>query len=319
MVEISVIIPTYNCGRFIAQAIDSVLAQTFQDFEIIVVDDGSNDDTRKIINRYGEKVKYLYQQQTGVSCARNRGINASTGRFIAFLDADDLWLPTKLEKQMELFHSAENIGMVFTENCLFDSQGVFKKKTGKRRLMNGNLARNIFLLSGVVTPTVMVKKNILDEIGGFEESLMCAEDDNLWIRIAALYKVRLIDEPLAKIRDHESRLTKEKSLIIQSIFQNIEFLCSKYGDEVKNVIEPVVAKKKASLYFDMGYEYFERGNLAKAKKEFRNAWKNNKYNIHIILYLFFSLLPPHILRCLLWFKTRMLIIRLFEGGRWTRK
>ena len=109
---VSVVIPAYNAEAFVGDAIDSVLAQTFHDFEIIVVDDGSADGTRRVVTAYGDRVRFYQQEQAGASRARNRGIEEAHGEFIAFLDADDLWLPTKLEKQVQAFRNDPSLGLV---------------------------------------------------------------------------------------------------------------------------------------------------------------------------------------------------------------
>jgi glycosyltransferase involved in cell wall biosynthesis len=168
MTEISVIIPVYNSSEYILEALDSVFAQSFKDFEVIVVDDGSTDDTRQKIQNYSHKIRYFYQENGGPSKARNLGIRESTGKYIAFLDADDVWLPSKLEKQIAEFKKNPDLGMVITENSLFDERGVYRATVGKSNyLMQGDLVTNIFLRSGVVTPTVMVRREVFDKIGFF--------------------------------------------------------------------------------------------------------------------------------------------------------
>jgi glycosyltransferase involved in cell wall biosynthesis len=182
---VSVIIPTYNSADYIEEALQSVFEQTFQDFEIIVIDDGSTDGTGEVLKKYGDRISYLFQENNGPSSARNRGIRAARGEYIAFLDADDLWVSTKLEKQVSLFLQRKGLGMVTTGACSFDEKGVFGYSADKRKtLMVGDIARNIFLRSNIGTPTVMVRKEIFDSIGFFEENIRQSEDDNMWIRIA---------------------------------------------------------------------------------------------------------------------------------------
>jgi glycosyltransferase involved in cell wall biosynthesis len=123
---VSVVIATYNYGRYLAGAIDSVLAQTFQDFEIIVVDDGSTDDTPAVLQRYtaDRRVRFFHETHRGHPQAKNRGLNASRGSFIGFLDADDEWLPTKLQKQVERFGDDRELGVVFAQRSFIDERGV---------------------------------------------------------------------------------------------------------------------------------------------------------------------------------------------------
>jgi glycosyltransferase involved in cell wall biosynthesis len=125
MTEISVIISAYNSSQYILEALDSVFAQSFTDFEVIVVDDGSTDDTRQKIHNYPHAIRYFYQENGGPSKARNLGIRESKGKYIAFLDANEIWLPSKLDKQLAEFKKNPELGMVITENCLFDRRGVY--------------------------------------------------------------------------------------------------------------------------------------------------------------------------------------------------
>jgi len=289
---ISVIIPTYNSAEYIEEALGSVFEQTFQDFEIIVVDDGSTDNTAEVLKKYGDRIRYIYQENNGPASARNRGIRAARGEYIAFLDADDLWVTTKLEKQVELFSRRKELGMVTTGACSFDSKGVFGFSADKREtLMVGDIARNIFLRSNIGTPTVMVRKEVFDNIGYFEENIRQSEDDNMWIRIASHYDVELIDEALIKVRNHPQRMTLNKSELLDSVQSSIHLLMTKYGDVVKKKIEKAVPIKLSQIQFSIGYGYYESGNYREARKAFIKGaryrfrtWKN-------LLYLVFTFIP----------------------------
>src|SRR3972149_4226240 len=143
---VSIIIPTYNSDKFISEALCSVLRQTCTDYEIIVIDDGSTDRTKDIIEKTFPEVRYFYIPNQGVSRARNYGIRRARGEFIAFLDADDLWLPEKLEKQLKVFKADQEIMMVFTESRDFNTNGIRKPPFSKKeRLMKGDIVKNIFL------------------------------------------------------------------------------------------------------------------------------------------------------------------------------
>lgn len=289
---VSVIIPTYNSANYIKEALESVFEQTFQDFEIIVIDDGSTDGTGEILKKYGDRIRSLFQDNSGPASARNKGIRIARGRYIAFLDADDIWLPLKLEKQVGLFHQREYLGMVTTGVCSFDEKGVFGFSTNKREtLMRGDIARNIFLRSNVGTPTVMVRKEVFDKIGLFEENIRQAEDDNMWIRIASHYDVELIDEALTKVRNHPQRMTLNKSELLESVLTNIQLLRTKYGETVKKKIEKAIPIKVSQVQFSIGYGYYEIGKYREARKAFLKGayhwiwfWKNP-------LYLILTLIP----------------------------
>ncbi|HBC47709.1 MAG TPA: hypothetical protein DEO84_02180 [candidate division Zixibacteria bacterium] len=282
---ISVIIPTYNSAVYIEEALKSIFEQTYQDFEIIIVDDGSTDNTRQILRKYGERIQYIFQANGGPSSARNNGIRKARGKYIAFLDADDRWLPTKLQKQLSIFERNNTIGMVTTGACSFDEKGVFGYSTNKRAtLMQGNIARNIFLHSNIGTPTVLVKKEVFDKIGLFEENIRQSEDDNMWIRIAANYDVELIDEALIQVRNHPSRMTLNRTELLESVQASIDLLKTKYGEKVRRSIESAVPIKLAHLQFAVGYGFYENGFYKEARKAFAKGayyrfwyWKNPVY------------------------------------------
>jgi glycosyltransferase involved in cell wall biosynthesis len=292
MPTVSVIIPTYNYGRFIDESLKSVFDQTFQDFEIIVIDDGSSDDTAQRIDSYGNRIRYFRQQQKGPAAARNLGIRESKGEFIAFLDADDFWYSTKLEKQLKLFRTNPRLGMVLTDNALFDDGGIYKDYVNKKGyLFSGDLVSNIFLRSGVVTPTVMVRRRVFEKVGMFEENLYIAEDDNMWIRIAVEYEVDIVDESLAQIRDHRFRTMRASDKLESSVENNIELLTTKYGDMVAGQIRPLANQKYYQLYFNFGYQYFSARDYRMARPRFLKAIRSKPSKLKAYVYLLATFVP----------------------------
>jgi len=317
MPEVSVIIPAYNSSRYIAEALDSVFEQTFKDFEVIVVDDGSTDDTRRIIENYPHQIKYFYQENGGPAKARNLGIRKSEGKYIAFLDADDLWLASKLEKQVAEFEKNPELGMVITENCLFDDAGVYRDVVGKSNyLMHGDLVTNIFLKSGVVTPTVMVRRDVFGEIGLFEETLRIGEDDNMWIRIAFHYPVGFVDEPLAKIRDHQMRTMRVNQNYAVYTRASVEMLLNKYDRRLGDKIRKLVPRKFYQGNFGIGYRHFEQEEYAEARKAFREALKYDRWHLKAYAYILMTMVPKRIIRFLRTAKRKLLPG--VGGPKWTR-
>lgn len=305
MPEVSVVIPTYNSAQFIGEALRSVFDQTFKDYEIIVVDDGSTDQTKEVIHRYGNKIRYIFQEQRGPANARNRGIRDSLGQYIAFLDADDVWLPLKLKKQVCMFHRCPPLAMVFTENSVFNQSGVCQNSIGKgKRLMNGDVVKNIFLYNGVVTSTVMVRSEVFNKIGLFEEELQLAEDDNMWIRIAANFKVALIDEPLVRYRVHPHEITSNKIKLMKSVKTNIKLLKQK-DKTVKERIEKVIPLKLSFVEFDLGYEQFNNQKFREARKAFARGIRCCMWNWENYVYLLLSLLPKKVIQVIRWLKRKI--------------
>jgi glycosyltransferase involved in cell wall biosynthesis len=198
---VSVVVPNYNCGRFIADALESVLAQTYPAVEIIVVDDGSSDDSAEVLARYEERIRILRQPNQGVSAARNYGIRESRGELIAFLDADDLWDREKLAKQLPLFAAAD-VGLVHCAVEYIDEGGrpLGTNFTGRR----GRVLRAIALLQGTVVlaggSTAVVRKSCFDKAGGFDREMSTAADWDMWRRVACHYEIDVVREPLMKYR-----------------------------------------------------------------------------------------------------------------------
>ena len=209
---VSVIIPTYNRGWIVGEAIDSVLDQDFRDYELIVVDDGSDDNTPAILAAYGKKIKVLRQSNRGVSAARNYGITAATGRLIAFLDSDDIWLPRKLFTQVKFF--AENPDAVINQTEERWIRNGVRVNPKKRHLKFSGMIFERSLTLCLVSPSaVMIKKGLFDSVGVFDEHLPACEDYDLWLRISCRYPVHLIDTPLIiKRGGHEDQLSKAAGL-----------------------------------------------------------------------------------------------------------
>jgi len=211
---VSVIIPTYNRGWIINEAIDSVLAQDYVNYELIVVDDGSTDNTHDILNSYQKNFLVLRQNNKGVSAARNRGLAAASGRFIAFLDSDDFWLPQKLSRQVDFFHSNPDALICQTEEIwIRNNVRVNPKKRHKKP--SGMIFEPSLSLCLVSPSAVMIKRNLFEEVGLFDETLPACEDYDLWLRVSCRHPVHLIDTPLIiKRGGHDDQLSASPGLDI---------------------------------------------------------------------------------------------------------
>lgn len=293
---VSVIIPTYNCDKYICEAIDSVLCQSYCEYEIIVIDDGSTDNTRSIIDNGYFTVKYHYLENNGVAAARNFGISIAQGEFIAFLDADDKWMPTKLEKQVNYFLSDDSLGMVFTENLFFDVHGITQKRVNKRaNLMHGDLVRNIFINSYVATPTVMVRKSVFEAVGLFEEELVVAEDDNMWMRIGMKFNIELIDETLVQCRIAPESLSRKKSSIYNGVMKHIEVIKLKYPDIYERLGPSTIRTKYSELLFSEGYWFFADCKYREARSYFSKSYRFYPFRFKPLLYVISTYLPTWII------------------------
>jgi len=219
---VSVVIPAYNAARWIPETLDSVLAQTFRDFEVIVVDDGSTDQTPEVLAGYGDRIHCLPKVNGGASSARNMGIRAARGSYIAFVDADDLWLPEKLQLQMELLARHPDLAWVYSDAIVFDGKNGQElcKISDATKLYDGDILRPLLLRDFIASPTPVIRRDVFDTVGFFDESpdLQLGEDWNMLLRIAAKFQVRFVERPLAKYRIHTG--SRGALMDLQQFFQN---------------------------------------------------------------------------------------------------
>ena len=211
---VTVIVPSYNSRAFVTAAVDSVLSQSYPNVELIVVDDGSTDDTKQVLENYGDKIRYLFKTNGGVSLARNFGIEQARGEYVAFLDADDSWLPEKLEKQIEAINSSPNAGAAHTSFYLGNQN---LEIVGKRKPLRSirNVLEDLFFVGNVIgTPSsVVAKKSIFEEIGGFDPELSQCADWDMWIKLALKTDFAFVDEPLIIYRQHDGNMSKNARLL----------------------------------------------------------------------------------------------------------
>ena len=207
--DISVIIPTLDRYELLRRALDSVLKQTKKPREIIVVDNGSKDNTHQMVTSLFSCVNYLKENKGGVSAARNKGILSSKSKWIALLDSDDVWKPEKLEKQIT-FHIKNPKYRLIHTNEIWYRNGEFLNQHKKHEKSGGNIFKNSLSLCCVSPSNVLLKKDIFDEYGYFDESLEVCEDYDMWIRISAKEEVGYIDDPLViKHGGHSDQLSKK--------------------------------------------------------------------------------------------------------------
>ena len=192
----SVIIPTYNRRHLFDIALKSVLNQTYKDFEVIVVDDGSTDQTNEVINNFNDaRIKYLYQENHGVSHARNRGLEISRGKFIAFLDSDDRWVPQKLGRAKEFIDRYPDIYIFHTDEIWYKGGRLLNQKK-KHKKPSGYAYLKALPLCCIGMSTAVVKRELFEKIGLFDESLPACEDYDFWLRATHSFEVKLIAEKL---------------------------------------------------------------------------------------------------------------------------
>lgn len=270
---VSVIIPTYNASGFILDTLKSVMDQTMRDLEVIVVDDHSCDNTLKIVRGFAsldDRIKYVaLEKRSGVSRARNTGIKESKGKYIAFLDHDDLWLSQKLEKQLKLFQEDNELGLVFSRESIITLDGkVVGVSGGLAHLRRGYIFRDLLCEHFISPSTVLIKREVFDALDEwFVESMEMAEEADLFLRIAYVFKVDFCDEVLAKWRIHSSNDSSlRRGLLINDLNNIIKRLKSKIPDFEKKYKKEIARKQRWIAMTEVGILISENNKKDAVKK-----------------------------------------------------
>ncbi|MGA7237276.1 MAG: glycosyltransferase [Bryobacteraceae bacterium] len=274
---ISVVIPAYNAAKYLTETLESVRAQRFRDYEMIVVDDGSTDRSFDIAGRF-DGVRRFRQPNRGAAAARNVGIGVARGAYVAFLDADDLWMPAKLEKQAAYLERNPQTAWIYSDACVFNSAtGREICRVGERiRLHRGEVLRDLLLRCFIPSATPVVRRTALLDAGLFDErwERRLGEDWHLWLRLAEHNEIALIDEPLARIRSHEENTSRRadpleayrsKRAILQDALAR------------NPAVADVARRALASISASAGLRFLRRRQLASAGQMLFEAMKLRCY------------------------------------------
>ncbi|MCL4182498.1 MAG: glycosyltransferase [Burkholderiaceae bacterium] len=277
MPRVSAIIPTYNCGRFLDAAIRSVRAQSYRDVEIIVVDDGSTDDTRQVLERWANTIVTIRQENRGLPAARNTAIAVATGEFCAYLDADDLWLPHRLERGVAFLDAHPECGLVHGDFHVIDESGaqLFEEfnRREQRRIMRGRCLHELLRFSTICVPTVLERRACVVEAGGFDERLRYAEDYQHWIRVALNgHAFGYLEEPLALYRWRDESLSRSGDPAIQARWNEFLLLIfrpllddASLRARLDPTAEEIVRWRLARCHRNLVHRYRALGNLRLAR------------------------------------------------------
>jgi glycosyltransferase involved in cell wall biosynthesis len=282
---VSVIIPAYNASAWITETISSVLEQDFNDYEIIVVNDGSTDETADVIASFGDKVKCIHKKNGGQASARNAGIKIAKGKYIAFLDSDDLWIKEKLKLQLELIKTSD-VKWVYSDAIAFDNHN--KKPLYKfseiSKQYNGDILKSIFKSCFIPSPTPIIQSTVFSEVGLFNEnsSMRNREDWEMWIRIASIYPIALIPAPLAYYRVHSANSTSRESLYARMI-GNIAVIEEAALRESKR-LGPIKNSVLSMIYFSYGLTQALEGNESEARKMFYKSILQTPFQVKLYIY-----------------------------------
>jgi len=271
MPAITVVISTFNYGRFLEEAIQSVLAQSFRDFEVIVVDGGSTDNTREVVGRFGAQLRFLQVPSRWPNRSRNAGIAAATGDFIAFLDADDKWLPQKLELQMAVARKYPDVGLIYGGMYRFESRtGALIVRHPIEKCPVGYVLRPLYFWQFVPSPTVVVPRHVFEAVGPFEEERIGSDDWEMWLRIASRYSFERVNAAVALYRMHRSQASsrdfKALDAHLDEMIKFFDTAARSYPElrELRGV--------RVASYLEMvGWRLVQRGSLGSGRARLRQA------------------------------------------------
>lgn len=265
---VSVVIASYNMGQYVVAALRSALEQTYRNTEIIVVDDGSTDDTADVLRPLlaDARVRYVHQPNAGQAKAKNRGISEARGEFVAFLDADDLWLPSKLEQQIPLFDSA-SVGVVYCRSVEIDERGA-EVRLLDFPLYRGSVSGQLLIFNFVGFSTSVVRKQCVERLGAFREDLGMGIDYEIWLRYSAHYEFDFVDAPLVHYRVWSGQMSKN----FERRYLNGIRIMNEFIDRCPEAVEDSV-RRHAWAHTYSGFADTLRGSEQGKGAAFRNYFR----------------------------------------------
>jgi glycosyltransferase involved in cell wall biosynthesis len=234
MATVDIIIPAFNAAKYLPAALESVSSQTFEDWQILLVDDGSTDNTAEVVapflDRFGSKIRFIRQNNRGLPAARNVAIQASTAEFLALLDADDVWLPCRLSESLKAFAERPQVGLAYGLVTHIDQEGRLGGTfEGNRRNAEGRIAPYIYMRKvELPCPTVTFRRRCIDEVGIFDETMRATEDRDLWLRIALRYEVAFVPKVIAYYRLSPNSMSADSQRMLKA---QLHFIRKHYGAE----------------------------------------------------------------------------------------
>jgi len=328
MKRISVIIPTYNCSKYVGGAIQSILDQSYANIEIIVVDDGSTDDTKDSILPFMNRIVYVFQENRGLPGARNRGMQEASGEYLAFLDADDLWRNNKLEIQAKVLDSFPYVSIVFSDFSVFSESGyrkdcyfykcfpifqqydynisdIFCNKTKlyapglnkELTIYYGNICKYLFCGNFILPSSVLMRKSAVDKLSGFDEKYKIAEETEFFLRICTSFDAAYVDHPLVDyLVKRIGNLTGSSNIerLIKNAINIQESYIAKHP-QLYQANRPHFDGAVAKSYIRLAYYYLTMINNRNARVEARNSMSWKYLQLRAYAYWLFSFCPTVLL------------------------
>ena len=271
MPKVSVIIPTYNREDYISETIQSVLEQTYKDFEIIVVDDGSSDNTKKNLEKFEKRIKLIIQTNSERAIARNNGVKNSSGEYLAFVDSDDIWIKDKLEKQVKILDNDKKTILVYGQSQRIDKSSN-QIKTAKRQKegYSGNIFEKLLYRNFIVSATPVIRRGTFEKTQGFETRYVPYEDWEFWLRLSLLGKFYFINKPLAFYRIHPEQSVKSAKA---EKIEEVTTLLLEDSFKLTEIPEQIKMKSMGLANLRFCYWYLLANDIEKAKDKIKKAFE----------------------------------------------
>lgn len=296
---VSVVIPAYNCGRFIHDTLDSVFIQNYPSLEVIVVDDGSTDDTCDVIARYGTRVTLIQQRNSGAAVARNEGIRRARGALVALLDGDDIWLPGKLWHQVNYLDQHPGIAMCCSRWRVLspDPSGTYTIETEPAPEVvradpecSGWIYCELLLDCAVWTSTVLMRRHLIEQVGFFDPALRRGQDYDYWLRASRVTRIDRLDAPLALYRLEQGAHARKfpdtnwELIVVRRAIER----WGPTGPDSRTVSRSKLRTRLWSLNFSFGYAQYRQGHHLQARKAFASALRDRPTHTKTLLYFLAS-------------------------------
>lgn len=289
---ISVIIPTYNSAQYIVKTLESVFAQTYKDYEVIVVDDSSTDNTKDVLTPYMGRIKYIYKQNGGPASARNTGIKAASGSYVAFLDSDDIWMPEKLGEQAELVINDDELALVFSNRIDFDENDIERNREIAKKFIADDMRLNIWWDNPVTTSSVLMKRACFNEIGVFDEAkdVEGSEDCDMWLRVACKYRIGYLPKVLVR---HRVRNSGHNRSNIERAYSSSKKVLDRYWLVLRQngFSQKLYNTRMHKFYSNYGFTLISINNFKDANLCFKKAFLYNPLSIKTAVYFLATMLP----------------------------
>ncbi len=276
---VSVIIPAYNMAKYTGETVTSLLAQTYPRLEIIVVDDGSTDDTGSEMNRFGDRITYIYQGNMGACAARNRGFHVSKGELVAFLDCDDTYHEEKVEKFVAFFRACPNVGMVYSPEYLVNGEGGIIGINAPAQPSSGYIFVPLLRSNFIGSSTPVIRREVLDDVGLWDEKTFTTADWDMWLRVARRYITGYIDRPLSFSRQ-ESRYNQRN---VEKTRREAYYVLEKLGND--GIPERLLRVSKSNVDILLHRYTFDNGSYRESLRHLVSAIRTRPFQMRAYAFL----------------------------------